>query len=280
MSTNAFYNSVLIITGAASGIGRQVALQAAKLGSTVIATDIDLEGLQQTKDLGVQQGLQMQTYRLDVSDKEAIVQFADSIIPELKGRKLILVNNAGVALATGGFDKTRLDDFEWLLSINLLGVIRMTKAFYPYFLEQNKGHIVNLSSVFGLAGIANQSAYCTSKFGVRGFTETLRMELMGTNVHTTVVHPGGVKTNIASSAYQKETTLTEEMRAGGIAGFDKVAKTTPERAAALILDAVARKQVRLTIGADAKVMDYITRFFPVRYTSIFKKQMDKGVGTK
>ncbi|MDQ6814743.1 MAG: SDR family NAD(P)-dependent oxidoreductase [Bacteroidota bacterium] len=275
MSTTSFSNCVFIITGAASGIGRQVALQAASNGATVIATDVNVIALNETKQLGAQQGLQMDTYQLDVADKKAIYDFAGSILPQLYGQKLVLINNAGVGLFSGNFLNTSQDDFEWLMNINLWGVIRMTKAFYPYFIQHNEGHIVNLSSVFGLGGFANQTAYCTAKFGVRGFTESLRMELVGTKVYTTCVHPGGIKTNIMRSATPKGPELTEAMHQKAIATFDKVAMTTPQKAAALILNAVKKKKARLVIGSDGRVIDTITRLLPVAYTKIFKRQMDR-----
>lgn len=275
MSSSYFTNSVLIVTGAGSGIGRQVALQAAKVGATVIAADINTTTLDETKMLGLQQGLQMDVHELDVADKKAVYAFAATITPELDGRKLILVNNAGVGLFSGNFNNTNQEDFEWLMNINLWGVIRMTKAFYPYFIQQNKGHIVNLSSVFGLGGFANQTAYCTAKFGVRGFTEALRMELVGTNIYTTCVHPGGIKTNIMRSAKPKGPEITEAMHVKAMATFDKIAMTTPEKAARLILDAVQRKKQRLVIGKDGKVIDMMTRLLPVAYTKIFKRKMDQ-----
>ncbi|GEO10134.1 SDR family NAD(P)-dependent oxidoreductase [Segetibacter aerophilus] len=271
-----FNNCVVVVTGAASGIGRQLALQAADRGAFVIAADINAVPLEETKQLGARKGLQMEVHVLDVADKKAVYEFAELIIPQLKGRKLILINNAGVGLFSGNFHHTNQDDFEWLMNINLWGVIRMTKAFYPYFMERNEGHIVNLSSVFGLGGFANQTAYCTAKFGVRGFTEALRMELMGTNIYTTTVHPGGIKTNIMRAAKPKGTFLTEEMHAKATADFDKIAMTTPERAAHLILEAVRRKKLRLVIGKDGRVIDMMTRLFPVAYTRIFKKRMDKA----
>ena len=270
-----FTNNVLVVTGAGSGIGRQVALQAASRGAVVIAADVNTATLAETKQLGEKQGLQMDMYTLDVADKKAVYAFAEAIIPQLKDRRLILINNAGVGLFSGNFYNTSQDDFEWLMNINLWGVIRMTKAFYPYFITQNQGHIVNVSSVFGLGGFANQTAYCTAKFGVRGFTESLRMELVGTNIHTTCVHPGGIKTNIMRSATPKGMELTEAMHQKAIATFDKVAMTTPEKAARLILDAVKRKKQRLIIGNDGKVIDTITRLLPVAYTKIFKRRMDK-----
>ncbi|MCW3113048.1 MAG: family NAD(P)-dependent oxidoreductase [Segetibacter sp.] len=268
--------SVLIVTGAGSGIGRQVALQGARDGAAVIASDINAATLEETKQMGDKEGLQIEVYTLDVADKKAVSDFAEAIIPQLKGQKLLLVNNAGVGLFSGNFYNTSQDDFEWLININLWGVIRMTKAFYPYFIKQNEGHIVNLSSVFGLGGFANQTAYCTAKFGVRGFTEALRMELIGTNIYTTCVHPGGIKTNIMRSATPKGPELTEAMHLKAIATFDKVAMTTPEKAARLILNAVKRKKQRLVIGNDGRAIDSITRLFPVAYSKIFKRKMDKA----
>jgi butyryl-CoA dehydrogenase len=270
-----FLNNVFVVTGAGSGIGRQVALQAARGGAAIIAADINTATLAETKQLAEQLGMQIETFTLDVGDKKAVYNFADGIIPTLKGRKLVLINNAGVGLFSGSFHSTNQDDFEWLMNINLWGVIRMTKAFYPYFIQQNQGHIVNLSSVFGLGGFANQTAYCTAKFGVRGFTEALRMELVDTGIHTTCVHPGGIKTNIMRYATPKGPELTEAMHVQATETFDKIAMTSPEKAARLILDAVKRKKQRLVIGNDGKAIDIITRAIPVGYTKIFKRKLDQ-----
>ena len=278
MARSSFLNSVAIITGAASGIGRQLALQAAARGAAVIASDIDRNGLLETQELGNQQGLQIEVHQLDVADKEAVFRFAEQQIPLLEGRRLLLINNAGVGLFSGPFQYTELEDFEWLLNINLWGTIYMSKAFYPYVLKMNEGHIVNLSSVFGLAGVANQSAYCTSKFAVRGFTETLRMELSGTGVNTTSVHPGGIRTNIVKSSLPKGAVATKAMHRKSVASFKKTAKTTAEEAARQILNAVEKKKKRLVIGKDGKAIDIITRLFPVRYTEILKKQLEKAFG--
>lgn len=276
MLSTDFKNTVFIVTGAGSGIGRQVSLQAAMMGAAVIATDINAVTLEESKGLVEKQGLQIEIHVLDVADKNAVCAFAEMIIPNLGGRRLILVNNAGVGLFSGNFFYTSQDDFEWLININLWGVIRMTKAFYPYFISENKGHIVNLSSVFGLGGFANQTAYCTAKFGVRGFTEALRMELVGTDIYTTCVHPGGIKTNIMRSATPKGAGLTAEKHMKAIETFDRVAMTTPEKAARQILEAFKRKKQRLIIGNDGYVIDTITRLLPVAYTRIFKRKMDKA----
>ncbi len=269
---NPFDNAVALITGAASGIGRSLVIQAVNKGAYVIATDRNEKGLADTA--GLTKADRVETHSLDVADPDAILAFAEKIIPTLAGRRLLLVNNAGVALASGPFADTTLDEFEWLLSINLWGVIRMTKAFLPYLLE-HKGHIVNVSSVFGLAGVMNQSAYCTAKFGVRGFTETLRMELMDTGIGVTTVHPGGIDTNIARNARLGASGLvTEAMRKKGAVSFEKAAKTTAHEAARQIWAGVETGKVRVVIGADGRLLDRLTRLFPSGYTKMIKKQIE------
>ncbi len=269
-----FTNSVALITGAASGIGRSLAIQAACQGAHVIATDINEAGLAETNQFA---GGKLECHRLDVSNADAILAFADKIIPTLNARPLLLVNNAGVALASGPFSETSLTDFDWLLSINLFGVIRLTKAFLPYQVQTNSGHIVNVSSVFGLAGVQHQSAYCTAKFGVRGFTETLRMELMGTGIGVTTVHPGGIDTNIARAArLGSGGFVSEAMHKQGAISFKEAAKTTPDEAARQIWAGVENRKVRVVIGADGRLIDRVTRLFPSGYTKMIKNQIEKA----
>lgn len=277
MARSGFLNSIVVVSGAGSGIGRQLALQAAARAAKVFATDINAKGLEETREAGRKHQLDIEIHQLDVADKEATFSFADKVIPLLEGRRLILINNAGVSLCSGGFQHTELEDFARLLNINLWGTIYLTKAFYPYFLERNEGHIVNLSSVFGLMGVANQAAYCTSKFAIRGFTETLRMELQGTGIRTTCVHPGGIKTNIVRAAPPKGTLATDAMHRKLVKSFDRMALTTADKAARLILNAVEKKKQRLLIGPDGKGLDWVTRLFPVLYTSLLKRQLGKSL---
>lgn len=271
-----FKNSHTIITGAGSGMGRHMSFQAAQRGARVIAVDYNAISLQETAELAKAQGLTIETRVLDVSDSDEINAFAAEVIPTFNKGRLILINNAGVSIFTGNFEYTPLEDFEWLININMWGVIRMTKAFYPYFLEVNNGHIVNLSSVFGLGAAEGNSAYCTSKFAVRGFTETIRMELLDTNIGTTSVHPGGVKTNIVRNQVPKGEYTNQEMLNKITKKFDQKAKTTPESAAKQILDAVEKKKKRLVIGPDGKMLDFITRLLPVGYTNIIHKRAKKA----
>ena len=272
-----FYtDSIFIITGAGSGMGLSMTNLVLSKGGTVFALDkVEASILHLREQF---QGQKLQAKVLDVADPKAIESFAAETIPQLNGRKLVLINNAGVALASGRFVDTPLDDFEWLLSINLWGVIRMTKAFLPYMIDTNQGHIVNLSSVFGLAGVTNQSAYSTSKFGVRGFSDVLRMELYGTQIKVTCVHPGGVKTNITRSSRIAGKVFTQEMMKEAILRFDTIAKTSPEKAAQLILRAAEKGQARLLIGADGRLFEWITRLFPTSYIGLLKFVLEKTFG--
>jgi short-subunit dehydrogenase len=275
MKISKFKDAVVIITGAASGMGQQMAVQAAQRGGSVIGTDVNEKGLAETQAMAQKVGCSITVQRLDVSNKAEIKDFSDKTLPTLNNRPLILINNAGIGLTAGKFEDNNLDDFENLININLWGIIRMTKAFYPYFIAQNQGHIVNLSSVFGLGGVMFQSAYCTAKAGVKGFTESLRMELLDTNIKTTVVHPGGIKTNIARNAPPKSSVITPAMHEAAVKSFDKFAITSSESAAQQILDAVEKNKDRLVIGMDGKILSLITRLFPTSFTRIMKGKMEE-----
>jgi butyryl-CoA dehydrogenase len=275
MKGAAFTNKVFIITGAASGIGRELALQAAQKGASVIATDRNQAGLLETVSLAAERGHALQHQLLDVGDKDAIARFAGTVTPALTNRNLVLINNAGVGLSSGTFRETDLADFEWLLNINLWGAIRLTKAFYPYFFSRGEGHIVNISSVFGFIGVANNVSYCTSKFALRGFTESLRMELKGSGINIMSVHPGGIKTNIVRNALLKSNVVPASVHQKSIASFDKRALTTAPSAAAQILSALEKNKARLVIGRDGKAIDLLARLLPVFYTNILISQMKK-----
>lgn len=260
--------SLFIITGAGSGIGQALTLKAVTEGANVIATDVNEKGLDETI---AQTNGKAEKYLLDVANHEAIKTFAADIIQKHPNDTIILVNNAGVGLASGNFTETPLDDFEWLMNINLYGVIRLCKAFLPQLLQQNKGHIVNVSSVFGLAAMPNQSAYSTAKFGVKGFSDVLKAELLGTNVKISSVHPGGIKTNIARNSRITATQDYETAKAT-MAKFEKVAlKMPPAKAAEIIIDGIKKNKSRILIGNDAKALDFIVRHFPDNYHKIIAK---------
>jgi butyryl-CoA dehydrogenase len=263
-------NTISIITGAGSGIGRELALQCAAKGSSVIATDWNAASLVETQTLAQAQNTPITVEILNVADAEAILAFAQKTLPHLANRPLFLFNNAGVALLSGKFADTTMTDFDWLLSINLLGVVRMTHAFLPYMQTQNAGHIVNISSLFGLIGVVQQSAYCTAKFAVKGFTDTLRAELANTNISVTCVHPGGIKTNIANSA-RIGGDISTKIAAKNARSFEKVAQTTAKSAAQQILSGTLNQKARLLIGLDAKVIALLVRLFPVWSTDWFRR---------
>lgn len=272
-----WHHTAVLITGADSGIGRNLALQAAGRGALVFATDKNAAALEETKMLSQAAGHSLTAMPLDVADAGAVSFFPQQLVPLMQNRRLVLINNAGVGLLSGSFADTDLADFDWLLQTNLWGAIRLTKAFYPYLRQQNNGHIVNICSVFGLVGIEGQSAYCTAKFALRGFTETLRMELSGTGIKTTAVFPGGIATNIVRNARVKGVVSTIEAHQRSISWFEKNAATTPATAATLILNAVEKGKERLVIGSDGRRLDLLARLFPVAYTGLVKKKIEKAL---
>jgi len=255
-----FTGRVAAITGAGSGIGRALAQDLAQRGAHLALSDIDEVGLAETVTLCEGSGIKVTSQRLDVADRVAMYAWADQVVED-HGKVNLIFNNAGVALGAT-VESESYEDFEWLMSINFWGVVYGTKAFLPHLKASGEGHIVNLSSVFGLVSIPAQSAYNAAKFGVRGFTDSLRMELEIERacVSCTTVHPGGIKTNIARNARMDESV--ESLTGGADAAhnqFDKIALTSPKKAAHQILIAVQANRRRALIGPDAKVFDLISR---------------------
>jgi butyryl-CoA dehydrogenase len=248
-----FNGRVAAITGAASGIGRALAIDLAGRGAHLALCDVDEVGLAETVTACEGRGVKVTAARVDVADKAAVFAWADQVVAD-HGKVNLIINNAGVAVGAT-VETMSYDDLEWLMGINFWGVVHGTKAFLPHLRASGEGHIVNLSSVFGLLSIPTQSAYNAAKFAVRGFTDALRMELEidGGHVSCTTVHPGGIKTNIAKSA-RLDASLEGQNR-----DFDRLLRTSPESAAAVILKAVERDQRRVLIGADAKALDLIAR---------------------
>jgi NAD(P)-dependent dehydrogenase (short-subunit alcohol dehydrogenase family) len=261
--------SVAVITGAASGIGRALAVRMAREGIAGVAiADVNEGGLKETAALVEAAGGRVSTHALDVSDRSAVEQFARDVVDK-HGRATHLINNAGVGLI-GRFEHLSIEDFEWLMGINFWGVVYCTKAFLPTLLEQKSAHIVNVSSVFGLIAPSEQTAYSSSKFAVRGFTESLRHEMADTNVSVACVHPGGIKTNIVRNSRVAADTPAE-WKQQGVKFFDKVAKTPPEDAADVILRGIKEKNSRILIGKDAVGISMFSRLFPKRYLAVIER---------
>jgi len=258
--------SVAVVTGAASGIGRALAIRLGEEGISGLAiADVDDAGLRETAS---KIAVPVSTHILDVSDRAAVERFASDVISR-HGRATHLINNAGVGVV-GTFQHLSIEDFEWLMGINFWGVIYCTKTFLPTLLEQDAAHIVNVSSVFGLIAPSEQTAYVSSKFAVRGFTESLRAELSETRVAVSCVHPGGVKTNIARNSRVGAGTPTE-WKQQGAKFFDKVARTSPEKAAEIIVDGIKSRDPRILIGTDARLISMFARLFPKNYLRIIER---------
>jgi short-subunit dehydrogenase len=262
-------DSVAVITGAASGIGKALAVRMAKEGIAGIAiSDVNEVGLRETAAAVESLGVPVSTHVFDVSNFDAVKQFADDVLAK-HGHATHLINNAGVGVI-GTFEHISLEDFEWLMGINFWGVVYCTKVFLPTLLEQKNAHVVNVSSVFGLIAPSEQTAYCSSKFAVRGFTESLRHELSETNVAVSCVHPGGIKTNIVRNSRVGSNT-PEEWKQQGVNFFDKVAKTSAEEAADVIVRGIKARDPRILIGKDARAISMFSRLFPKRYLTIIER---------
>ena len=262
-------NSVAVITGAASGIGRALAVRLAREKIAGIAIcDVNEPGLAETAEMVEALGVPVSKHVVDTSKLDQIEGLKAEVL-EKHGRATHLINNAGVGLF-GTFEQISLEDFEWLMNINFWGVVYGCKVFLPVLKAQEAAHIVNVSSVFGLVAPPEQTAYCASKFAVRGFTEALRHELEGTNVRVSTVHPGGVKTDIArNSRVGKDTP--ESFKPQGVDFFDSVAATSPEQAAETILKGIKAENPRILIGKDAYAISTFARLFPKKYLRIMEK---------
>ncbi len=267
---NSYQQQVAVITGAASGIGKSLALQLAAKGCNLALADRDIGGLNLLQHDIKNMQVDCIVEQLDVSNEQAQLKFAQNVI-EYYGRVDMLFNNAGVSLIDS-VENQSTEDFKWLMDINFWGVVHGTNAFLQHLKSSPKAHIVNVSSLFGLLSLPLQSAYNSSKFAVRGFTEALKMEMAGTNVNVHCVHPGGIKTNITNSAKIATKLVTKSQI---LSDFEKQAKTTPDQAASIILEGVEKNMRRILVGKDAKLLDKIVRWFPASYEKILG--FEKGV---
>jgi len=258
-----------VVTGAAGGIGRAIATSLAGRGCNLALADIDEAALERTAAELAAHKVRISRHRLDVSERAAVAAFPQQVTAEHPGVDL-LVNNAGVALA-GTFEQVAEADFEWLFSINFWGVVRMTRAFLPLLHNSEEARIVNISSIFGIIAPPGQTAYCASKFAVRGFSESLRHELAGTRIGVTVVHPGGVATAIAQKAREPKGVSVEEA-AERQERAKSFLRLRPEVAGETIVCGVESREPRVLVGSDAAVMAIVERLMPVHYWSLLKRR--------
>ena len=260
-------DKVAAVTGAGSGIGRALALHLADHGCRLALSDVDAAGLAETERLLAGRVRALTTALVDVADEAAVITWADGIVAD-HGRANLVVNNAGVALS-GTVTSLSTDDYRWIMGINFWGVVHGTKAFLPHLEASGEGHVVNISSVFGLTAQPLMSGYNASKYAVRGFTESLRqdLELTRSCVSATCVHPGGIKTNIARTARMNASVAGATGRSADASAkeFEKAFITSPARAAAVIVDAVQKNKRRALIGPDARVFDAMVRIAPTGY---------------
>jgi short-subunit dehydrogenase len=274
------------VTGAAGGIGRALALELAARGCDLALADRDEAGLQAVaaeiaKAATIRsQQRKVTVHRVDVGEPAEIADFAQAAISAHPGLNIV-VNNAGVALL-GQFTEIDQAQFDWLMNINFWGVVHSTRAFLPHLSRQGAAHIVNLSSIFGIIAPPGQTAYAAAKFAVRGFSESLRHELQTANspVHLTVVHPGGVATNIARNSRTGTGITDNAQRAEAIERFDKVAKTTPQAAALRIIQGIEKNKPRILIGHDARMIDILQRLRPGTYWKVLAKKIEQAAQAK
>jgi NADP-dependent 3-hydroxy acid dehydrogenase YdfG len=261
-----FAGKVAVVTGAGSGIGQALAVELARSGAKLAISDVDTEGLAQTEAQLKAIGTPVKADRLNVTEREAFLAYADAVGDHF-GKVNQIYNNAGIAF-TGDIEISQFKDIERVMDVDFWGVVNGTKAFLPHLIASGDGHVINISSVFGLFAVPGQSAYNAAKFAVRGFTEALRQEMVlaGHPVGVTTVHPGGIKTAIARNA-----TAAEGLDAAELANvFDKrMAITSPPRAARIILEAVRKNKARVLVGPDAKALDLMVRLTGSGYQQLF-----------
>jgi short-subunit dehydrogenase len=268
--------ATVAVTGASSGIGRALAIELAARGADLALADRDEAGLQSTAaDIAKASPRKVTLHRVDMGDPEQVAGFAREAIaahPALN----ILINNAGVSLL-GLFHEIDQAQMEWLFNINFWGPVHATRAFLAHLSSKPAAHIVNVSSIFGIMAPPGQTAYSSAKFAIRGFSEALRHELQsfGSPVRLSVVHPGGIKTNIVRNSRTGSAITDNERRSQAIERFDVIAKTTAKDAALRIIKGIEKNEPRILIGGDARFMDILQRFRPATYWSVMARRIEK-----
>lgn len=267
-------NKIVVITGASSGIGRALAVLCAKHGAQLAISDLRMDDLNETVAMCKKGGASnVKGYELDVASRKAIYAHAEQVKKDF-GNANVIINNAGVALAAN-VTEMKDEDLDWIMDIDFWGVANGTRAFLPQLIASGDGHVVNISSLFGLIAVPTQSAYNAAKFAVRGFTEALRqeMQLAGHKVGVSCIHPGGIKTNIAN--YARATNPAKHKK--DAATFEKIAMTTPESAAKTIVNGILKDKARVIVGADAKAFDISNRLLGGLYHPIIKNTFGRAM---
>jgi NADP-dependent 3-hydroxy acid dehydrogenase YdfG len=269
-----FAGKVAVVTGAGSGIGQALAIELARSGAKVAISDVNTEGLAVTEKRILAIGAPVKADRLDVTEREAFELYADAVKAHF-GKVNQIYNNAGIAFA-GDVEVSGFKDIERVMDVDFWGVVNGTKVFLPHLIESGDGHIVNVSSIFGIFSVPGQAAYNAAKFAVRGFTEALRQEMALAKhpVKVTTIHPGGIKTGIARNMTAAEGIDVDELAKT----FDKkLASTSPEKAAQIIMDGVRKNKARVLIGNDAKALDLIVRLTGSGYQKLFSGVIAKAL---
>ncbi|BBY52100.1 acetoin dehydrogenase [Mycolicibacterium arabiense] len=269
-----FAGKVAVVTGAGSGIGQALAIELARSGAKVAISDVNIEGLAVTEERIKAIGAPVKADRLDVTEREAFELYADAVKAHF-GKVNQIYNNAGIAFA-GDVEVSGFKDIERVMDVDFWGVVNGTKVFLPHLIESGDGHVINVSSIFGIFSVPGQAAYNAAKFAVRGFTEALRQEMALAKhpVKVTTIHPGGIKTGIARNMTAAEGIDVDELAKT----FDKkLASTSPEKAAQIIMDGVRKNKARVLIGNDAKALDLIVRLTGSGYQKLFAGVIAKAL---
>jgi NAD(P)-dependent dehydrogenase (short-subunit alcohol dehydrogenase family) len=270
-----FSDQVVVITGAGSGMGREMALIAARQGALLAVSDWDERGLAETVDLAKAAGAkELRSDVVDVADRAAMATWAAAVVEQF-GRVNVLVNNAGVSV-TGDFEDMSYEDFDWIVGVNFMGVVHGTKEFLPHLIASGDARLVNISSLFGLISMPGQTAYNATKYAVRGFTEALREEMLVNRHHVgvTCVHPGGIRTGIARNGRK---TSGQDAEAIDTYFDEKLARMSAERAAQIILKGALAKKARVLVGLDAHALHHFAKLTGSRYQDIVARVVPRTV---
>jgi NADP-dependent 3-hydroxy acid dehydrogenase YdfG len=267
-----FTDKVAVVTGAGSGIGQALAIELGRSGAKLAISDVDTDGLAATVERLTAIGAPVKSDRLDVTEREAFALYADEVKGHF-GTVNQIYNNAGISFM-GSIEASQFKDIERVMDVDYWGVVNGTKVFLPHLIDSGDGHVINVSSVFGLLAVPGQGAYNAAKFAVRGFTEALRQEMIvaGHPVKVTCVHPGGIKTAIARNSAAVEGLDQQELATY----FDKrLASTSAQKAARVILDGVRKNKARVLVGNDAKALDLLARVTGSGYQRLVAKVMSR-----